>query len=67
MSDSVIKVENVSKAYRLGQIGGGTLKEDVSRWWVKLQGRPDSTRGLAFEAIPISKLHFCSHVRAWEK
>jgi hypothetical protein len=63
----VISVERVSKAYRLGQIGGGTLKEDVSRWWAKLQGRPDPTRGLAFEAIPISKLHFCSHVRAWEK
>jgi lipopolysaccharide transport system ATP-binding protein len=41
MSDSVIKVENVSKAYRLGQIGGGTLKEDVSRWWAKLRGKPD--------------------------
>jgi lipopolysaccharide transport system ATP-binding protein len=43
MSDTVISVENVSKAYRLGQIGGGTLKEDVSRWWAKLQGKPDPT------------------------
>jgi lipopolysaccharide transport system ATP-binding protein len=43
MSDSVIKVENVSKAYRLGQIGGGTLREDVSRWMAKLQGKPDPT------------------------
>jgi lipopolysaccharide transport system ATP-binding protein len=41
MSDIVIKVERVSKSYRLGQIGGGTLKEDVSRWWAKLRGRPD--------------------------
>jgi lipopolysaccharide transport system ATP-binding protein len=38
---TVISVENVSKAYRLGQIGGGTLKEDVARWWAKLRGRPD--------------------------
>jgi lipopolysaccharide transport system ATP-binding protein len=38
---TVISVENVSKAYRLGQIGGGTLREDVSRWWAKLRGRPD--------------------------
>jgi lipopolysaccharide transport system ATP-binding protein len=38
---TVISVENVSKAYRLGQIGGGTLKEDVSRWWAKLRGKPD--------------------------
>ena len=36
-----ISIENVSKAYHLGQIGGGTLKEDVSRWWAKLCGKPD--------------------------
>ena len=41
MSDTVISVENVTKTYRLGQIGGGTLKEDVSRWWAKLRGKPD--------------------------
>ena len=38
---TVISVENVTKTYRLGQIGGGTLKGDVSRWWAKLQGKPD--------------------------
>ena len=38
---TVISVENVSKAYRLGQIGGGTLKEDVARWLAKLQRKPD--------------------------
>ena len=38
---TVISVENVSKAYRLGQIGGGTLKEDFARWWAKLCGKPD--------------------------
>jgi lipopolysaccharide transport system ATP-binding protein len=39
----VISVEQVSKAYRLGQIGGGTLKEDFARWWAKLRGQPDPT------------------------
>jgi len=38
---TVISVENVSKAYRLGQIGGGTLKADVARWWAMLRGRAD--------------------------
>jgi lipopolysaccharide transport system ATP-binding protein len=38
---TVISVENVSKSYRLGQIGGGTLKEDVNRWWAKMRGKPD--------------------------
>jgi len=38
---TVISVENVTKSYRLGQIGGGTLREDVTRWWAKLRGQPD--------------------------
>lgn len=37
----VISIENISKSYRLGAIGGGTLREDVSRWWARLRGRPD--------------------------
>jgi lipopolysaccharide transport system ATP-binding protein len=41
MSAPMISVENVSKAYRLGQIGGGTLREDVARWWAKLRGKTD--------------------------
>jgi len=41
MPDTVISVEKVSKAYRLGQIGGGTLREDFARWSAKLRGKPD--------------------------
>jgi len=41
MSDIVIRVENVSKRYRLGLIGGGTLHDDFERWWAKVRGRPD--------------------------
>ena len=37
----VIKVENLSKEYRLGQISGGTLREDFSRWWARRLGKPD--------------------------
>ena len=37
----VIQVEKVSKSYRLGTIGGGTLRADVARWLAKLQGKPD--------------------------
>ena len=37
----VIKVENLSKYYRLGVIGGGTLREDLSRWWAMKRGKPD--------------------------
>jgi lipopolysaccharide transport system ATP-binding protein len=41
MSNTVISVENLSKSYRLGMIGGATLKEDFSRWWAKMRGKPD--------------------------
>jgi len=38
---TVISVENLSKYYRLGLIGSGTLHADVDRWWAKLRGKPD--------------------------
>ena len=40
---TVIQVENLSKTYRLGVIGSGTLREDVSRRWAKLWRKPDPT------------------------
>jgi lipopolysaccharide transport system ATP-binding protein len=36
-----IRVENLSKYYRLGLIGGGTLREDMQRKWAKWCGKPD--------------------------
>jgi lipopolysaccharide transport system ATP-binding protein len=33
MSDLVIQVENISKLYRLGTIGTGSLRQDFQRWW----------------------------------
>lgn len=38
---TVIKIEQLSKYYRLGLIGGATLREDVSRWTARLSGKPD--------------------------
>jgi lipopolysaccharide transport system ATP-binding protein len=37
---TVISVENLSKTYRLGQIGTGTLSRDLSLWWAQLRGKP---------------------------
>jgi lipopolysaccharide transport system ATP-binding protein len=39
----VIKIENVSKQYRLGLIGTNTLKGDLQRWWYNMRGLPDPT------------------------
>ena len=33
MSDIAIEFENISKQYRLGKIGTGTLSHDLKRWW----------------------------------
>ena len=39
--DVILKVENVSKQYRLGLIGTGTLSHDLNRWWHKIRGKED--------------------------
>jgi lipopolysaccharide transport system ATP-binding protein len=37
-----IKVENLSKAYQLGQIGTGTISRDLERFWTtKIRGKED--------------------------
>ncbi|HWK05474.1 MAG TPA: ABC transporter ATP-binding protein [Puia sp.] len=41
MSDTVIKVENISKLYRLGEVGTGTISHDLNRWWAKVRGKED--------------------------
>ena len=38
---TVIKVENLSKAYQLGQFGTGTLSKDLERWWALKLGKED--------------------------
>jgi lipopolysaccharide transport system ATP-binding protein len=41
MSKTVIKVENISKYYRLGIVNTGTLKDDIKLWWAKKRGREE--------------------------
>lgn len=41
MSDIIIKIENISKQYRLGQVGTGTISHDLNRWWYKVRGKED--------------------------
>lgn len=41
MSKEVIKVEELGKLYRLGEVGTGTLSHDLSRWWASVRGKPD--------------------------
>lgn len=41
MKDIILKIENISKQYRLGQVGTGTISHDLNRWWYKLRGKED--------------------------
>lgn len=36
-----IKVENLSKVYQLGEIGTGTISNDLARWYARVRGKED--------------------------
>lgn len=38
---TVIRAKNVSKQYRLGKVGTGTLSHDLNRWWHRIRGKED--------------------------
>lgn len=37
----ILKAENISKQYRLGKVGTGTLGDDINRWWHLMRGKED--------------------------
>ncbi len=39
--DVILKVENLSKQYRLGTLGTGTISHDLNRWWSAVRGKQD--------------------------
>jgi lipopolysaccharide transport system ATP-binding protein len=41
MKNLAIKAENISKQYRLGEVGTGTLSHDLNRFWHKIRGKED--------------------------
>lgn len=41
MNDLAVKIDHVSKEYRLGAIGGGTLRGDLQSWMAKMRGKED--------------------------
>lgn len=40
-NEIAIKIDHISKEYRLGSIGGGTLRGDLQSWWAKIRGKED--------------------------
>lgn len=41
MNDIAIKVEDVGKLYKLGEIGTGTISHDLNRWLARIRGKED--------------------------
>jgi lipopolysaccharide transport system ATP-binding protein len=58
MSDTVIKVEGISKRYRLGTIGTGTLSHDLNQWWARLRGKSDPNESVDVDSRPVRKGDF---------
>ena len=57
-NDTVIKIENLSKHYMLGQVNAGTLRDDITRRWSKWRGVEDPLSlvdGLSVDAHTSSK------------
>ena len=41
MAETIIEVENLSKIYKLGNLGTGTLSHDLNRWWRRIMNKED--------------------------
>lgn len=61
MSNTAIKIENLSKRYRLGLVGSGTLKDDLKGWWYRARGKEDPTLKIGEE----NRLDTCSGKYVW--
>mgnify|MGYP003393396541 CR=1 FL=1 len=48
----VIRVQDLSKRYRLGVTGGATLGEELQAWWARMRGRPDPLSKLTIKQQP---------------
>ena len=46
-----IKLSGVKKMYKLGQIGGGTLKADLQSWWARKRGKEDPNTKIGEERL----------------
>ena len=44
MRETILKIDHVSKRYKLGQIGGTTLKEEIQRWMARIRQKEDPTK-----------------------
>jgi len=41
MTNTALSAENISKMYRLGNVGTGSLRDDLARTWARVRGQDD--------------------------
>ena len=57
MNQTVIKIENLYKEYRLGSIGYATLREYFQRVIAEIQGKPDPNSIIVFLPLMYFFIH----------
>ena len=63
MAETILKVENVGKEYRLGQIGGATLREELQRLGAKIRKKEDPTLKIGYKkSVKNGKIHALKNV-----
>lgn len=50
MDEIAIKIDHISKEYRLGAIGGGTLRGDLQSWMARIKGKEDPNSKIGSDA-----------------
>ena len=55
MSERLLEVDHVTKRYRLGMIGGGTLHGDLTSWWARVRGKDDPNLKIGMEHLSSSE------------
>ena len=55
MNDIAIKIENLKKEYKLGAIGGSTLRAEFESWWAKKTGKEDPNTKIGESTINYGK------------
>ncbi len=61
MNEVMVKVENVSKQYKLGQIGGTTLKEEIQRFNARILNKEDPTKKIGAKDYKIGDIFDALH------
>ncbi len=56
--DNIITIENVTKQYRLGAIGGGTLQGDIQSWIAKKRGKENPNSKIGSSAHQKNELFY---------